>query len=419
MQVFKFGGSAIKAAEGIRNLGKILRSSPECRIVVVSALAKTTNALEEITDSFVNGTDRWLPILKKVKIFHFGIIGELFPSGDHLISRQLERSFTSLEQKLTRKPSGYYDQIYDQVVSYGEIWSTRIVYSYLKDCGIQSKWLDIRKLLITDQTFREASVDWVESRKRLTGKIQTGQDQLYILQGFIGGTSGSLTTTLGREGSDYTAAILGNIFDAEKVIIWKDVPGIMNADPTEFSDPEKLDEISYLEAVELAFFGAKIIHPKTIKPLFNKKIPLIIKSFRAPDDNGTIIHSVKDPIDLVPVYVKKHDQILITIRPRDFSFIIGESLGKIFHSFNSYRIKVNLIQNSAISLSICADNSPGGINKLISELEKEFRISYNEDVQLVTIRHYTTQAVSQMSLGKEILIEQKSRQTTHLVLRDM
>jgi len=302
--------------------------------------------------------------------------------------------------------------------SEGEIWSTQIVHAYLTTQGINTKWLDARKILITDTSFRDARVEWNKSIKLVRQEINPENDERYVIQGFIGGTENGLTTTLGREGSDYTASILGNILDAESVTLWKDVPGILNADPENFQNIEKLDEISYLEAVELAFFGAKVIHPKTIKPLYNKNIPLFVKSFENPDTIGTIIHLMDGSVDMPPVYVKKDHQILITIRPRDFSFMIEQSFGQIFGAFNRCKIKINLVQTSAISLSICADSDSLRISQLLDELQIDFRITFNKEVQLITIRHYTEEAIHLMTKEKQVMIEQKSRQTVHYVLRD-
>jgi len=418
MKVFKFGGSTIKDAGGIRKLAGIVRVNQECRIVVVSALGKTTNALEELFGCYFEGNDGWIERLNQIKQFHLDIVSDLFGQKDFPIKRELERSFSKLSVRLREEPGTDFDREYDQIVSEGEIWSTQIVHAYLTTQGINTKWLDARKILITDTSFRDARVEWNKSIKLVRQEINPENDERYVIQGFIGGTENGLTTTLGREGSDYTASILGNILDAESVTLWKDVPGILNADPENFQNIEKLDEISYLEAVELAFFGAKVIHPKTIKPLYNKNIPLFVKSFENPDTIGTIIHLMDGSVDMPPVYVKKDHQILITIRPRDFSFMIEQSFGQIFGAFNRCKIKINLVQTSAISLSICADSDSLRISQLLDELQIDFRITFNKEVQLITIRHYTEEAIHLMTKEKQVMIEQKSRQTVHYVLRD-
>jgi len=418
MQVFKFGGSAIKNAGGIRKLAKIVKANPECRVIVVSALGKTTNALEELFGCYFEGNDGWIERLNQIKQFHLDIVSDLFGESDISLKRELEHYFSELAERLNRKPGSDYDREYDQIVSEGEIWATRIVHAYLNRQGFNTRWLDARKILVTDAAFRDATVVWKKSMKLVKREINLAGDEVSVIQGFIASTENGLTTTLGREGSDFTASILGNILDAESVTLWKDVPGVLNADPENFPNPEKLDEISYLEAVELAFFGAKVIHPKTIKPLYNKNIPLFIKSFEHPDSIGTIIHRMDWDVDMIPVYVKKDHQILITIQPRDFSFMIEQSFGQIFSAFNRCKIKINLVQTSAISLSICADSNRLRIEQLLNSLKKNFRIAFNKEVQLITIRHYTDEAIRLMTTEKQILIEQKSRHTVHFVLRD-
>lgn len=418
MQVFKFGGSAIKDADGIRKLAEIVKSKGEGRILVVSALGKTTNALEDLFACYFEGNDDWKKKLNQIRDFHLNIVTSLFGENDMPIKSELEHSFSNLLGRLMKKPGKNYDRQYDQIVSEGEIWSTRIVNAYLIKQGINSKWLDARKLLITNTAFRDARIVWDTTKKNIRREINPVKNEQYVIQGFIAGTENGLTTTLGREGSDYTASILGNILNAESVTLWKDVPGVLNADPKNFQNPEKLDEISYLEAVELAFFGAKVIHPKTIKPLYNKNIPLFIKWFHNPDAIGTIIHLMDWKVDMIPVFVKKDNQILVTIRPRDLSFMIEQGFGHIFSAFNRLKIKINLVQTSAISLSICADSGRLKVDKLLNELQKDYRITFNKGVELITIRHYSGEAIRLMTEGKQILIEQKSRQTVHFVLRN-
>jgi aspartate kinase len=418
MQVFKFGGSAIKDAGGIRKLAEIVKANPECRVVVVSAFGKTTNALEDLFECYFESVHDCFEKLNRIRQFHLNIVSDLFGENDISMKRELEHCFSEFAERLDRKPGSDYDREYDQIVSEGEIWATRIVHAYLNRQGFNTRWLDARKILVTDAAFRDATVAWKESIKLVKREINQAGNELYIIQGFIAGTENGLTTTLGREGSDFTASILGNILDAECVTLWKDVPGVLNADPKNFPNPEKLDEISYLEAVELAFFGAKVIHPKTIKPLYNKKIPLLVKSFENPDSIGTIIHLMDWKVDLIPVYVIKDNQILVTIRPRDFSFMIEQGFGQIFSAFNACKIKINLVQTSAISLSICADSNRLRTDHLLTTLKKNYRITFNEGVQLITIRHYTDEAIRLMTEGKQILIEQKSRQTVHFVMRD-
>jgi len=418
MQVFKFGGSSIRNAESIRNLGEIVKGNQECKVVVISALGKTTNNLEDLLSFYFEKNNSCSRKLNEIKQFHFSIIKDLYLRKGLPLKHEIEKSFSWLEDRLKDKPGNNYDKEYDQIVSLGEIWSTLIVHTYLLTLGVRSVWLDARDLILTDRSYRDARIDWDKTEGKIKHSIQLDGEEVYLIQGFIGGAPDGSITTLGREGSDFTAAILGNILNAESVIAWKDVPGILNADPASFKNTEKLEEISYLEAVELAFFGAKVIHPKTIKPLHNKQIPLFVKSFENPASIGTIIHSMNWKVDMIPIFVKKDHQILITLRPRDFSFMIEQSFGQIFSVFNRFNIKIYLVQTSAISLSICADTDERKMDKLLSELNKEFQITFNEEVQLVTIRHYTREAIRLMTEKKQILIEQKSRQTVHFVLRD-
>ncbi|MQY79250.1 MAG: aspartate kinase, partial [Bacteroidetes bacterium] len=360
MIVYKFGGSTVNNPAGIIKLGEIVQSTGENLVIVVSAFGKTTNSLEKVVEHYFNRSEDWYKVLDRLKFFHFEIIKELFPKNNHTIYSEVQGLFDEISARLGEKPGDNFDYEYDQIVLYGELWATKIVNAYLVSAELPSNWIDIRYCLITDDRYRDANVDWHVTERLVKEVFCFKVNSIYLTQGFIGGTERSLSTTLGREGSDYTAAIIGNILNAEKVIIWKDVPGVLNCDPKHFSNAERLEEISYQEAIELAFFGAKVIHPKTIKPLFNKKIPLWVKSAFEPENFGTLIHSVDRDLEMIPVYVKKTNQILISILPRDYSFIIGENLGKIFGKFNAYHIKVNLIQNSAISISVCIDNyNPG------------------------------------------------------------
>jgi aspartate kinase len=311
---------------------------------------------------------------------------------------------------------GKYDFEYDQVVSFGEIWSTIMVAEYLKKNFQDVEWCDIRESLLTDDRYRDANVLWSESTVRIRNIFNFNRNRIYITQGFIGGTFTGQTTTLGREGSDYTAAILANMLDAEYVVVWKDVPGILNADPKWLTDAKKLDEISYKEAVEMAFSGAKVIHPKTIKPLHNKNIPLYVRSFLFPEEKGTLIKT--DAIfKNLPVFIKKENQILISILPKDFSFVMGDNLSRIFHSFMVHGIKVNLVEASAISIDVCVDDERAKVDSLIDDLKNEYSAVYNENVEMLSIRHYTPEAMARITLGREILLEQRTRSTVRFVVR--
>ena len=418
MQVFKFGGSSIRDADGIKNLSEIVSKNRQCKVVVISALGKTTNALEDVFFDYYSNNKQWIGKLETIKDFHIHILSELIPEKDSPVYAALKSSFSDLENRLMRDPGSNLDKEYDQIVSFGELWSSVMVESFLNRENILAKWIDSRDIIITDDNFREANLSWDKTEQAIKENIDLDTGHLYVIQGFVGGTPDGSSTTLGREGSDFTAAILGSILNAESVTLWKDVQGILNADPSTFDNPEKLEQISYLEAVELAFFGAKVIHPKTIKPLYNKHIPLFIKSFINPDSIGTIIHSIEHPVEMIPVFVKKEHQILVSLRPRDLSFMIEQSFGQIFSVFNRNKVKINLVQTSATTLSICADNYQDRIDKILEELNEDCRITFNHDVQLVTIRHYTDEAIHLMIAKKQVLIEQKSRQTVHFVLRE-
>jgi aspartate kinase len=417
VQVYKFGGSSIKNAEGIRNLRQIVADVDQSLVLVVSALGKTTNALEEVVRASFEDSNAWRRKLVAVREFHETIAFDLLPEPDVFLNTVLRPSFDGLARTLSTPPAGSFDFAYDQVVSMGEIWSTLLVHHYLAATGLDFCFIDIREHLITDCNYREGRVAWNQSGSLIRkGFASTGKEK-YITQGFIAGTEDGHAATLGREGSDYTAAILAYVLDATRVTIWKDVPGVMNADPEDYPHPEKLPEISYQEAIELAFFGAKVIHPKTIKPLHNKKIPLWVKSYKDPSGEGTLIHEMPRPPRLIPVFVRKRDQVLISILPRDLSFVIDEGLGRIFSRIDHHKVKVNLIQNSAVSISLCVDRFNGRVERLINELSLEFRVRHNTDVELATIRHYTDESIREMISGKTILIEQKTRSTVNYVIK--
>jgi aspartate kinase len=344
------------------------------------------------------------------------LIDDIF-SKDPQTRERVDVSFSCLKDYLSLGSKGTWDFEYDQVVSYGEIWSTIIVEAFLKLSGLNTRWIDIRESLITDDRFRDANVMWSESSSRIREVFDFKMNRIYVTQGFIGGTVAGKTTTLGREGSDYTAAILANILDAERVVVWKDVPGILNADPKWLPEAVKLTEISYKEAVEMTFSGAKVIHPKTIKPLHNKNIPLHVRSFIFPEEEGTIISADARLKEVIPVFIRKEEQILISLQPRDFSFVMGDNLSIIFHSFKLHGIKVNLVEASAVSIDVCVDDERRKIEVLIDDLKSEFSAVYNESVEMLSIRHYTTDAIERVTAGREILLEQRTRSTVRFVVR--
>jgi len=416
MKVYKFGGASVRDGSGIRNLSEIVSGVTGNLVIVVSAFGKITNALEKVLKAWMNNNPEHMDLLEEIYHYHQLAINELF-TGKNEVSDNIENSFACLKEYLSAGTRGDYDYEYDQVVSYGELWSTMIVAGYLKTTLKGVEWIDIRENLLTDNRFRDANILWSESKSRLLGIFNFERNRIYVTQGFIGGTVTGRTTTLGREGSDYTAAIIANMLDAECVVVWKDVPGILNADPRWLPDARKLDEVSYKEAVEMSFSGAKVIHPKTIKPLHNKNIPLHVRSFISPASEGTVIKADALIKEIMPVYIKKEDQILISILPRDFSFVMGDNLSRIFHTFMMHGIKVNLVEASAVSIDVCLDDERSKVDALISDLKSDFSAVYNERVEMLSIRHYTPESIDRITLGREILLEQRTRSTVRYVVR--
>ncbi len=416
MIIYKFGGASVKNAQGVRNLLSIIKDTKLNIVVVVSALGKTTNALEEILDLSIN-KNHWENKLNELKAFHYNITGELFDNDFSVVKDLLEKDFEKLHSILSDSNLTDFDLKYDQVVSFGEIFSTRIVSEFLTQNKFSNQWIDIRDYLITDKTYREAKINWDISKNKIRKLMDFQTTSAYVTQGFIGGTVDGMVTTLGREGSDFTAAVLANILNAEKVVVWKDVDGILNADPQYFEATSKLDKLSYQETVELAYFGAKVIHPKTLKPLHNKNIPLQVRSFINKDNEGTIIHCFKEYDQDYPIYILKKSQVLISLFPKDLSFVIEYELSKIFKYLSEHRIKVNIIQNSAISVSFCVDNVNNKVKKLIEHLKEDFKVLYNDQLELLTIRHYNEDAIKKVIQNRKIYIEQRSRHTAHFVIK--
>ncbi|MCJ7449850.1 MAG: aspartate kinase [Bacteroidales bacterium] len=416
MKVFKFGGASVKDASGIKNLANIVSNEKDNLVIVVSAFGKTTNALEKLLKSWIAGDKDYTEHLEDIYSYHSKVSDELFPSANSAKSN-LDISFTRLKEYLATAEKSEYDYEYDQVVSYGEIWSTLIVAEYLKMSGLKSEWVDIRDNLVTDDRYRDANILWSESSNRIKTVFDFKRFTIYVTQGFIGGTVTGISTTLGREGSDFTAAILANILDAECVVVWKDVPGVLNADPKWLTDARKLEEMSYREAVEMTFSGAKVIHPKTIKPLHNKNIPLYVKSFLAPEENGTLITAEPTLKEIMPVFIRKEKQILFSILPKDFSFVMVDNLSRIFHSFLIHGIKVNLVEASAVSIDVCVDDDRPKVDILLADLKNEYSAIYNENVEMLSVRHYTPEAIERITKGRDILLEQRTRSTVRFVVR--
>lgn len=417
MKVFKFGGASVKDAAGVRNVVNVLHTTgyQNC-LIVISAMGKTTNALEDVVAAYFNAPSYLKAAFQKIKDDHFTILNELFTDKTQEVYKQVTEWFHEMELFLANNKSPNYNFVYDQVVSYGEIISSTILSAYLKQEQIANEWLDARNLIKTDTAYRDAMVDWKATEEHIVKEVAEGM--LYVTQGFIGSDSNHFSVTLGREGSDYSAAIFAYCLNAESVTIWKDVPGVLNADPRYFSDTSLLRHISYREAIEMAFYGASVIHPKTLQPLQEKNIPLYVKSFIHPTLPGTEVSKGAALEPQMPVFIVKKDQLLLSIAAKDFSFIMEENISMIFKLLGSYRIKVNVIQNSAISFTICVEDKFNKFRDLIKELEAHFRISYNEKVSLYTIRHFNEEALQQVIKGKEILLKQVNRETVQLVTRE-
>lgn len=418
MKVFKFGGASVKDAEGVKNLASIVKGYPEDVVIVVSAMGKTTNALELLTRHYFNGNKEGIALsISILRQCHFEIIEKLFGDLSNAISQEITSDFKFMEKRLRHSPSLDYDFEYDQIVSFGELLSTKIASAYLNYAGINNKWMDIRRGLRTDATWREGSIDWSLSSELIQSQFNFAENRIYLTQGFIGATVTDQTTTLGREGSDYTAAIIANILNAESVTIWKDVPGIMNADPNKFDATQKLDMLSYREAVEMTYYGAKVIHPKTMKPLVEKNIPLYVRSFLEPDKQGSVICSIDHIMNYVPVFISKEDQVLITISPLDFSFMVEESISDIYKLFAQYRMKVNLVQQSAMNFSVAIDRPERGFDKLIGDLKRKFVVHYNEGLELLTIRYYNEDVIQSMTHGRSVFVAQKTRTNARFLMK--
>jgi aspartate kinase len=430
IKVFKFGGASVNSAKGVRNVASILAKYPKENIVmVISAMGKTTNALEKLLGHFLSmDAVSMVEVFYTLKDFHFAILNELFPDKSHPVFDELETEFVLLQGylrkgHLTSGKNKEYNFEYDQVVSFGERFATLIVNHYLIYSGFTSKLYDARLLIKTDSSFRDARVDWSETSSKIQGTMNSyflqGNEKrkIAVTQGFIGSDTHGNTTTLGREGSDYTAAILAHSLMTKEVTIWKDVPGVMNADPKWYRNAKKLDILSYQEAIELAYFGASVIHPKTIKPLENANITLKVKSFLHPDTPGTSVKNLKKWSVPFPIYIRKQNQVLISLSPRDFSFILEENLSEIFDILAKHQIRVNVMQNSAISFSICVDDDPALENKCLDALQKDYLVRYNKQLELYTIRHYHQRSINKIAKGRKVLLEQKTRSTVHLVLQ--
>ena len=412
MIVYKFGGASVKDAAGVRNVVSILQAESDVNLmIVISAMGKTTNALEAIVNAYYSGD---APSLDSVKQYHYDIMTQLF-ERNHPIYDEVNNLFVEIEWVIEDAPTSTYAYEYDQIVSVGELLSTTIISAYLNECGFTNRWLDARDIIRTDNTHRNARVDWELTQSLIQKEVSKGLPVL--TQGFIGCTSENFTTTLGREGSDFTAAILAHAAQAEEVVIWKDVTGILNADPRFFEDAQKLKSLSYAEAIELAYFGAKVIHPKTIQPLKDKKIPLRVRSFVDGTNDGTVVSEGAEVKPFLPSFIVKENQVLLSISAQDLSFIVEDHLSHIFYLFSEYGVRVNVMQNSAVSFSVCVDDDAQKVPALIDALKKEYQVLYNDELTLYTIRHYNDDSMAKVLKDKTLLLEQKSRHTVQLVVQ--
>ncbi|ALJ05347.1 aspartate kinase [Pseudalgibacter alginicilyticus] len=414
MKIFKFGGASIKDATGIKNVATVLQKvGYKNTLVVVSAMGKTTNALEIVIKNYFENKPQLQSAIQKVKNYHNDILWDLFSDESHEAFKKTNFFFNELDVFFKRNKSPDYNFVYDQVIGYGELISTTIISEYLNYIGIKNIWMDVREQIKTDPYYRKANVDWDATQSLITSKIN--RTNLNITQGFLGSDSNNFTTTLGREGSDYTAAIYGYCLNAQSVTIWKDVPGVLNADPRYFENAQLLNKISYREAIELAFYGASVIHPNTLQPLQGKEIPLYVKSFLHPECAGTKISKNIALEPLIPCFIVKKDQVLISLSSLDFSYIVEENISTIFNLLHIYKMKVNVIQNSAISFSVCVDNIYNNVEKLLHHLKAKFKVNCQENVSLYTIRHYNQNVIDQIEIGKTVLLKQLTKETVQLV----
>ncbi|TVR37828.1 MAG: aspartate kinase [Bacteroidia bacterium] len=429
MRVFKFGGASVKDPKSVRNVAEIIKHQHDTGplVIVLSAMGKTTNALELLCAMFMErNKTSMMAIFDQLKTSHLQVAKGLFSDPNHPVFSVLEQSFYQLYYYITEEPGNNYNYEYDRIVSTGEMVSTQILSAYLKEIGLHNYLFNAQKLVITDANFRDARVDWIMSTRNIREKLLpflTNIEEpilppLVITQGFIGGTTQGFTTTLGREGSDFTAAIIAYALDASEVVIWKDVAGLLNADPKILRNTLLLNNISYQEAIELAYYGATVIHPKTLKPLLSKNIPLRVKSFEQPNKAGSLINQNETYDNLVPSYIFKYNQVLVSIFPMDFSFIAEENLSRIFADFARHGVRMNLMQNSAISFSACFDRDKTKTPALLKDLKKNFHVKHNSNLELVTVRHYGKANIDELVRGREVLLEQKSRTTLQLVVKN-
>jgi len=420
MFVFKFGGASVKSAAAVKNIVEILqRYQEEEIVVVVSAMGKTTNSIERIIDYYASRKSELLKKeFKELKAYHLEVVNGLFENKGEKVFVEIEELFGAMADRLAKEPTLNYDFDYDQLICYGELLSTTIISHFLNSSKLSTRWMDIRRSLKTNNTWREAKVDWQLSSQLVNEHFTFNGERILITQGFLGSTINDQTTSLGREGSDYTAAILAYMLKADSVTIWKDVPGVLNADPKYFDDTVLLEKLSYLDAIELAYFGTSVIHPKTIKPLQNKNINLHVKSFVDPAAPGTLVGNLSYN-KLTPSFIFKMDQVLIRTSPLDFSFINENNLEEIFGIFSKHGLKINLMQNSAISFKMIVNNDKRKLRLVIDELEEKFKVAYQTGLELVTIRYFDQSTIDRVMINKELIMEQRGVQNIELLIRDL
>ncbi|PKQ60796.1 hypothetical protein BZG02_18170 [Labilibaculum filiforme] len=411
MIIYKFGGASVKDATAIKNICQIIGKVKRPLTVVISAIGTTTNLLEELVDAYFSGNDKALELFDLLKKNHTSLIGNLFEEVPAPVYSEVNALFIELKTKISKPSSDQFNFEYDQVIGFGELLSTTIVSAYLNHIGQNNKWIDVRTCLDSDDNYVDANILWDSSKEKANAVFPDNPTALYITQGFIARDQNGFTTSLGREGSDYTAAILAHLLGADKMIIWKDVLGILNADPDYFEETTKLDLIPYQEAIELSYYGARVIHPKTIKPLQAKKIPLWVKSFIDPSQKGTLITKGEQPQPLLPNYIVKKRQLLVSLKPLNFSSIGEKDLVFIFTLVTKYRIKLNFTQNTAVSFAFCANSTARNMQDLVTELEEKYEVELSEDLELITVRHYTPATIEEIQNKHHVLVEQKNSNT--------
>jgi len=418
VKVFKFGGFAVSSAANIKNLINIIKlNNSDQLLIIVSAMGKTTDALEKLCEAYLIRSEEAFIQLKNIKDFHDQIMAELFGPKEHPVYNEVANTFIEIEWMLEDEPHPDYDFNYDQIVSIGELVSSKIISNYLNECNINTQWIDARSYIHTDNSYREGVIDWDKTTASILPLKVKLNDQIIISQGFIGGTSENFSTTLGREGSDYSAAVFASCIQAESLTVWKDVPGIMNADPALFKTAQKYDELTYSEALELAYYGANIIHPKTIKPLQNNGIPLYVKPFLKPEENGTRINQTAKLNSNIQAIILKKQQILLKISTKDFSYMDENYLSKLLNAFYDAHIKLNMMQLSALSVSVCIDQDHIKLKKISDLFHEKLLFSVNEDLELLTILNFKEEEVKKLSTGRKILMEQFSKKTAQLVMK--